>query len=112
MPWKDTAVINRISLIWLHRAEPKSKQAVRCFINTQEKLVAVRSKGSTISDLFLAVFYVEARENIIHYIYKVVFLRKAPVWEHLTRSEQELVLKPFSMCWVNKPTPSKNTQIP
>lgn len=53
-------------------------------------------------------FYVEARGNI----YKVVFLRKAPVWEHLTCSEQELVLKPSSMCWVNKPTPSKNTQIP
>lgn len=46
------------------------------------------------------------------YTYKVVSLRKAPLWEHLTCSEQELVLKPSSMCWVNKSTPSKNTQIP
>lgn len=36
MPWKDTALINRISLIWLHRAEPKSKWAVRCFINSTQ----------------------------------------------------------------------------
>lgn len=78
MPWKDTAVINRISLIWLHRAEPKSQRAVRRFINSTQSQhrrnsLLWKPRKAPILPYFLQFFYVEARGNI--YMYRYIYIK-------------------------------------
>lgn len=99
MQWKDVAIINRISLIWLHKSEPKSKWTVKC-----SHLTSLRKVLFLPNLLQLFMWKQEGKKNK-----KFVFLRKIPVLEHLTVREWELVLKSSSMCCTNKRNPCKNT---